>query len=89
MPPYRPRLARHARDFFIVQAGLVQFKQCYQCFKYGRGFGIIILQGAPVIYGIAKAKWPAHNRDTIWCSVSRSGSGEFFRVLNVTSTLAG
>src|SRR6266513_3049845 len=31
------------RDSFIVQAGPVQFKQCYQCFKYRRGFGIIIL----------------------------------------------
>src|SRR4051794_19894566 len=64
-------LGAHARDFFIVQAGPPQFKQCYQCVKslarVAYNYTFERAPSASSICGIAKAKWPPHNRDTISC----------------------
>src|SRR3981189_1672504 len=73
-----PRLTRHARDSFIVQAGPVQFKQCYQCFKYRRGFGIIILLRTAKVHRRSTTLRKQSGRPTI---ATRFGAP--FRVLEV------
>src|SRR5882757_9578953 len=68
------------RDFCIVQAGPVQFKQCYQCFKYRRGFGIIILLRTAKVHRRSTTLRKQSGRPTI---ATRFGAP--FRVLEVGS----
>jgi len=84
MPPYRSTLWDHACDLFIVRLGSGNSAMLTRL-KCWHEYCVFV----PLKADIAKAKWPAHNRDTFGAPFRVLEVGSFFGCLTFPQRLAG